>query len=105
MRWLEAKTNADISIVVDYRVLGPWKNLLIWSMVLPMIMNFILGWAIMLFVTNKFAGPIFRLENELDKFLAGEKQELKITFREKDYLHKLAQKINQLSRASKTTSE
>lgn len=100
MKWLEAKTQADISIVVDYRVLGAWRNLLYLSILVPMIMNFILGFITVLFVSNKFAGPLFRLERELDLFLSGQKPKLSVQFRENDYLHSLAKKINLLDKSS-----
>ena len=96
MKWLEAKTQVDISIVVDYRVLGPWKNLLYISVLLPMFLNFILGFFILLYVSNKFAGPLFRLERELDLHLSGKKEILNVQFRDSDFLLSLARKINLL---------
>lgn len=98
MKWLEAKTQANMSIVVDYRVLGPWKNLLYFSVFAPMVMNIFFGFGIILFVSNKFAGPLFRLERELDLFIGNKKSKLQVQFREGDYLHSLAQKINQLQK-------
>ncbi len=98
MKWLESKTQANISIVVDYRVLGPWKNLLYFSIFVPMVMNILFGFGIILFVSNKFAGPLFRLERELDLFIDKKKTKLQVQFREGDYLHSLAQKINQLQK-------
>lgn len=99
MKWLESTIQADISIVVDYRVLGPWKNLLYFSIVLPLLMNLCLGFCFLLFVSNKFAGPLFRLERELDLYLAGEKEILAVKIRDSDYLHSLVQKVNRLRRA------
>ena len=96
MRWLEKVTQVDISVVVDYRFLGPWRNLLYISVFIPMVMNIILGFFFLLFVSNRFAGPLFRLERELDRFLSGEKKALNIQFRDRDYLHSLAKKINDL---------
>lgn len=96
MKWLEAKTQTNISIVIDYRVLGPWKNLLYFSILVPMVMNVLFGFGIILFVSNKFAGPLFRLERELDLFITNKKSNLQVQFREGDYLHSLALKINQL---------
>lgn len=96
MRWLENTIQADISIVVDYRVLGPWKNLLYFSVLIPMFMNIVLGFFFLLFVSNRFAGPLFRLERELDYFISGDKKVLTIQFRDHDYLHSLARKINGL---------
>lgn len=96
MRWLEALTRHDISIVVDYRVLGPWKTLLYISIVVPMVLNLVIGLFIVLYVSNKFAGPLFRLERELDLFLTGQKGKLEVKFRKDDYLHTLSEKINKL---------
>ncbi len=96
MKWLEAKIQADMTIVVDYRVFGPWKNLLYYSVFLPLVMNFIVGLSFILYVSNRFAGPLFRLERELDRYLGGETQELIVKFRKDDYLHTLAEKVNQL---------
>lgn len=98
VKWLEAKTQADISLVVDYRVLGAWTNLLSLSILFPLAMNFIFGFFIVLYVSNKFAGPLFRLERELDQYLSGQKKDLHVQFRESDYLHSLAQKVNLLQK-------
>lgn len=98
MKWLEAKTQVDMSIVVDYRVLGPWKSLLYVSVLLPMFLNFILGFFILLYVSNKFAGPLFRLERELDMHLSGQKPTLHVQFRDSDFLQSLAKKINLLKK-------
>ncbi len=97
MNWLAALTQADISIVVDQRVFGPWKNLLFLSVCIPVVLNLAIGIFIVLYVSNKFAGPLFRLERELDLYLNGEKPELSVKFRQTDYLHSLAEKINRLS--------
>jgi hypothetical protein len=96
MHWLEAVSKADISIVVDQRVLGPWKTLLFLSVCIPIVLNMAIGLSIVLYVSNRFAGPLFRLEKEIDLFLNGEKKELKVKFRNNDYLHSLAEKINKL---------
>ncbi len=96
MRWLEKTIQADISIVVDYRVFGPWKSLLYFSVFTPLLMNFTFGFFFLLFFSNRFAGPLFRLERDLDGFLNGDKKVLNIQFRERDYLHSLAAKINSL---------
>lgn len=97
MHWLEAVSKADISIVVDQRVLGPWKILLFLSVCIPVVLNLAIGMFIVLFVSNKFAGPLFRLEKEIDLFLKGEKKELNVKFRNNDYLHTLSEKINKLA--------
>lgn len=97
MKWLEAKIQADITVVVDYRVLGPWRNLLYLSVCFPVVINFLVGMAFVLYVSNRFAGPLFRLERELDRYLNNENEALQVKFRKDDYLHTLAEKINQLS--------
>lgn len=96
MKWLEAKIQADISIVVDYRVLGPWRNLLYLSVLFPIVINALIGLAFILYVSNRFAGPLFRLERELDRYLNHENEVLEVKFRKDDYLHALANKINKL---------
>ena len=97
MYWLESVAQADISIVIDHRVLGPWKNLLFLSVCIPVVLNLAIGLFIVLFVSNKFAGPLFRVEKEIDLYLKGEKTELNIKFRNNDYLHTLSDKINKLA--------
>lgn len=97
MYWLESVAQADISIVVDQRVLGPWKRLLFLSVCIPVVLNLAIGMFIVLFVSNKFAGPLFRLEKEIDLFIKGEKKDLNVKFRNGDYLHTLAEKINKVS--------
>lgn len=99
MYWLESVAQADISIVVDQRVLGPWKILLFLSVCIPVVLNLAIGLFIVLFVSNKFAGPLFRVEKEIDLYLKGEKKELNIKFRNNDYLHTLSEKINKLGLA------
>ncbi len=99
MRWLQMKTQVDLSIVVDHRVFGPWKMLLYFSVIIPMIMNLFLGFCFILFVSNKFAGPLFRLERELDLHLSGQKENIFVQFRDNDFLHSLAKKVNQLRRS------
>lgn len=97
MKWLETKIQADISVVVDYRVLGPWRNLLYLSVCFPIVINTLVGLAFILYVSNRFAGPLFRLERELDRYLSNENEVLEVKFRKDDYLHSLAVKINKLS--------
>jgi hypothetical protein len=100
MKWMAAQVQADLTIVVDYRVLGPWKLFLYLAIFLPMILNMIIGIIIVLYTSNKFAGPLFRLEREIDRYLAGETDGIKVKFRTDDYLHKLAEKINAVDRKS-----
>lgn len=101
MKWMGQQVAADISIVVDYRVLGPWKNFLYMAIVLPMIVNLVIGIFIVLYTSNKFAGPLFRLEREIDRYLGGETESIQVKFRTSDYLHSLANKINAIEEKSK----
>lgn len=101
MQWMAAQVAADISIVVDYRVLGPWKNFLYMAVVLPMIVNLVIGIFIVLYTSNRFAGPLFRLEREIDRYLNGETDHIQVKFRTSDYLHTLATKINAIDQKSK----
>lgn len=101
MKWLESRMQAEMSLFVDYRVLGPWRNLLYISVFVPIVINFAIGIFFVLYVSNKFAGPLFRLERELDLYLSDQKPELVINFRTDDYLHRLAGKINQIKTKSK----
>ncbi len=94
MKWLERTIQADISIVVDYRVLGSWKTLLYLSVIIPLIINFAVTIVFVLITSNKFAGPLFRLERDLDDYLSGKKDKLNIKFRKDDFLIGLADKIN-----------
>lgn len=98
---MAAQVAADISIVVDYRVLGPWKQFLYLSIILPMIVNLVIGIFIVLYTSNKFAGPLFRLEREIDRYLNGETDSIQVKFRTTDYLHSLAQKINSIDEKAK----
>ncbi len=101
MSWLEHSTKVNLSILVDARVLGPWKKLLILSFILPAVINLLISTFIALYVSNKFAGPIYRMEKEIDLHLMTKKTELHVPLdvqlRKNDYLKSLAQKINRLS--------
>lgn len=101
MKWMAMQVAADISIVVDYRVLGPWKQFLYMSILLPMLVNLVIGIFIVLYTSNKFAGPLFRLEREIDRYLNGETDSVQVKFRTNDYLHTLAQKINSIDQKAK----
>lgn len=98
VRWLNSVTNFDVSLVVDYRILSAWKNILLVSFGLLALINFGFSVYFVLFVSNKFAGPIYRLEREIDMFLNNEKKELAVSFRKNDCLHRLAGKINQIQK-------
>lgn len=96
MKWMGNQVAADISLVVDYRVLGSWKQFLYMAIILPMILNLVIGIFIVLYTSNKFAGPLFRLEREIDRYLSGETESVQVKFRTNDYLHSLATKINSI---------
>ena len=53
----------------------------------------LIAWS--LIISNKMAGPIYRLENDLTKFLDGEKS-IKFSFREGDDLFYLSNLLNRL---------
>ncbi len=91
--WLQRQTQMSIDLVVDYRLLQPWKNLLYMSVIIPIFVNFIIGVYLLLFISNRFAGPLFRLERELDNYIE-KGGKLQVKFRESDNLKVLAQKVN-----------
>lgn len=83
-----------MTIVVDYRVFGSWKTLLYLSVIIPLAVNFIVTMIFVLIISNRFAGPIFRLERDLDDYNSGKNTKVNIKFRKDDYLKTLAEKIN-----------
>lgn len=93
MMWLRYQTQMSIELVVDYRILQPWKTLLYLSVVVPIVVNFLIGIYLLLFISNRFAGPLFRLERELDNYIANGGK-LQVKFRENDNLKVLAKKVN-----------
>ncbi|MBC7741760.1 MAG: hypothetical protein H7061_06170 [Bdellovibrionaceae bacterium] len=93
MVWLRHQTQLAIELVVDYRLLQPWKNLLYLSIILPILVNILIGIYLLLFISNRFAGPLFRLERELDKYIENGGK-LQVHFRENDNLKALAHKVN-----------
>lgn len=97
MKWMASRVAADISLVVDYRVLGEWKKFLYLSIFIPALINIIVGVVIALYVSNKFAGPLFRLQREMNRYLSGEVKKMELNFRTDDYLHSLANTINKIS--------
>ena len=94
--WLKSLAQFDLNLVIDFRIIEVWKKMLFVIIVLSSILNLALSVFVTLFISNKFAGPLYRLEKELDLFLNGEKKELSVNFRKNDYLHQLANKINQI---------
>ena len=93
MVWLRHQTQMAVELVVDYRLLQPWKNLLYLSIIVPIIINFLIGMYLLLFISNRFAGPLFRLERELDKYIENGGK-LHVSFRQNDNLKGLAEKVN-----------
>jgi hypothetical protein len=59
-------------------------------------MNLIFSILLSLYISNKFSGPIYHIENELDETLQSKKK-INIKLRKDDYLKSLAEKINKLS--------
>ncbi len=96
LNWLASRVEADISIIVDYRVFGFWKNFLYGAIFIPMMINIMVGLYLVLFISNRFAGPIFRLEREIDRYLNHEIDTIAVKFRASDYLHNLAVKVNSI---------
>ncbi|MFZ3230532.1 MAG: hypothetical protein WA160_10040 [Pseudobdellovibrio sp.] len=101
MWYLEWKTQMPINIVVDFRILGWWKTFLYLSVIIPIIFNCLIGLYFILHFSNKFAGPLFRLERELDECLSTGKQ-FSIKFRDDDYLKSIATKLNLYLQKNKT---
>lgn len=67
---------------------------------LPFVFVILFFWAVI--ISHRLAGPIFRLEKDLDKIIAGD-HSVRISFREKDRLDSLSSKLNQvLAKLSKT---
>ncbi len=93
MVWLRHHSDMAIELVVDYRLLEPWKNLLYLSIIVPILINFLIGIYLLLFISNRFAGPLFRLERELDNYIE-KGGHLQVKFRENDNLKGLANKVN-----------
>ncbi len=95
-QWLEQTTKVNLNILVDSRVLGPWKDSMIFSICIPLVMNLFFSVLVSLYISNKFAGPLYRIEEELDEAL-NSKKKIAIKLRKDDYLKSLAEKINKLS--------
>jgi len=71
-----------------------------WELILaPIIINNVLVVAVLsigsLWYTHRLAGPVYRMKNEIGRVLAGESG-VRISLREKDELHELADDINRL---------
>ncbi|HBQ21787.1 MAG: hypothetical protein A2Z91_04735 [Deltaproteobacteria bacterium GWA2_38_16] len=67
---------------------------------LPIIFAIIFFYAVI--ISHRLAGPIFRLEKDLDRIIAGD-HSVRIKFRTKDRLDNIADKLNQvLNRLPKT---
>jgi hypothetical protein len=98
MQWLQNLTRVKLDILVDQRVLGTWKNFLFLSILIPIIINALLSIFIVLVISNKFAGPIYRLEKEIREVLNKERPLLNVKLRKDDYLKRLADMVNELDR-------
>ncbi|HTP57424.1 MAG TPA: hypothetical protein VMM82_00815, partial [Spirochaetia bacterium] len=48
-----------------------------------------------IFLTHRVAGPVFRVQSDIDKVLAGEKN-VRVKFRRSDAFPELAEKVNKL---------
>jgi methyl-accepting chemotaxis protein len=48
-----------------------------------------------IFLTHRVAGPVFRIQSDIDKVLAGEKN-VRVRFRRRDAFPELAEKVNKL---------
>jgi hypothetical protein len=94
MWYLEWKTQLPINLVIDFRILNWWKSFLYLSVLVPIIFNSLIGIYFLLHFTNKFAGPLFRLERELDDCIKTDKP-FSIKFRDDDYLRSIAAKLNE----------
>lgn len=94
--WLSHMAEMNMSLVVDFHLLDIWKRMLFFIFFISGAVNLGLSVFMTIFISNKFAGPIYRLEKELDLFISGERKEFNVNFRRTDYLRPLAQKINQI---------
>lgn len=94
MKYLEWKTELPLNIIVDFRILNWWKSFLYLSILIPIVFNCLIGIYFVLHFSNKFAGPLFRLERELDECIKTDKP-FSIRFRDDDYLKSIAEKLNQ----------
>jgi len=104
MKYLEWKTQLPLNIVVDFRILNWWKSFLYLSVLVPIIFNTLIGIYFLLHFTNKFAGPLFRLERELDECIKTDKK-LSIKFRDDDYLRSIAAKLNTYVQKTQASSQ
>jgi len=59
----------------------------------PILFLILIGWGIML--SHRFAGPVYRLEKELDK-IAGGDYSVRIKFRKNDDLKRIADAVNKV---------
>lgn len=103
IKFLEWKTQMPMQVVVDFRILDWFKNILFLSILIPIIFNSIIGVYFLLHFTNKFAGPLFRLERELDECINTDKP-FAIKFRDDDYLRSIAAKLNTYFQKKKAQS-
>ncbi len=60
---------------------------------LPIIFGVLFMWAVV--ISQRFAGPMYRLEKDLEKIAQGD-HTLRIRFRKKDQLDSIAEKLNKV---------
>src|SRR3989338_750049 len=60
---------------------------------LPIIFALLFAWAVV--ISHRFAGPMYRLEKDLEKIAQGD-HTLRIRFRKKDQLDSIAEKLNKV---------
>ena len=101
-------------LFVDRKVQGAmlWRAMLYWCYAMLTIMASIVSWRILVHgvaqpfnthltdllndmsrQTNRFAGPLFRLRNEMRRLSRGEKV-LPVHFRDNDFWHEMAEEFN-----------
>ncbi len=72
------------------RLLSLFPSILINDLVI-MVLLIVAG----IFVTHRVAGPVFRVQSDIDRVLAGEKN-VRVKFRRNDAFPELAEKVNKL---------
>jgi nitrogen fixation/metabolism regulation signal transduction histidine kinase len=72
------------------RLLAVFPYILVNDLVI-MLMLIVAG----VFLTHKIAGPVFRIQSDIDKVLAGERN-VRVRFRRHDAFPELAEKVNKL---------
>jgi len=78
------------ALLAGQRLLSVLPSLLINDLVI-MALLIVAG----IFLTHRVAGPVFRVQSDIDKVLAGEKN-VRVRFRRHDAFPELAEKVNKL---------